>query len=130
MNVNPNSTQLKNVASGGKGSDKVRKVTIHLEAVDAPGATCDPGEDSGPVAINLKMVDDDGDILVDSAKNGAVCEAGIPTKVTRNVFFQSPLNCENSAVPAGAVSFGDLFVTATAPGTGDYTETQTVRCNK
>ena len=46
-----------------------------VQAVDAPGATCDPGEFSNPTSVNLKMEDDRGNILIDSAKT-VVCEGG------------------------------------------------------
>ena len=125
-NVNPNSTTLNKVSTGGKGSSTTRKMTIHLATVDAPGATCDEGETSGPVPINLLMVDDTGDILVNSAKT-AVCNGG-PKKMDRNVFFQGPLNCENSAVPDGVFSTGVVTATVSAPGIADYVADLTIRC--
>jgi hypothetical protein len=130
VNINPNSTTLNKVATGGKGSEKTRKMTIHLATVDAPGRTCDDGESSGPVEINLKMVDDTGDVLIDSAKV-AVCN-GDPKKMERNVPFQSPLNCAGSATPSGPSGFttGIITATASAPGTGDYTEDHKINCHE
>jgi hypothetical protein len=130
-NINPNSTTLKNVAEGGKGSDTVRKMTVHLTTVDAPGRTCDDGESSGPVPVNLRMVDDDGDVLIDSAKI-AECNGG-SKKVTREVLIQGPLNCEGSAVPSGSPSgssTGVIKATGSAPGTADYVEDLTIRCRE
>jgi len=117
---------LRNVADGGKGSEAIRKVTVHLETVDAPGATCDEGENSGPVPISLKMVDDSGHVLIDSAKI-AVCN-GDAKKVTRDVMLQGPLNCENAAVPTGKFSRGVITAIASAPGTATYVEELSIRC--
>jgi hypothetical protein len=126
-NINPNSTTLVKVASGGKGSDTVRRMTVHLRTVDAPGRTCDVGESSGPVKINLKMVDDTGDILLDNAKT-VVCDGG-PQRLVRNVPFRSPKNCEGGVVPSGR-SVGVITASASAPGTGTYTEDQAINCNE
>jgi len=120
---------MKNVSTGGKGSDVVRKVKIHLVGVDAPGATCDPGENSGPVQVNLRMVDDDGDVLVDSAKI-AVCYAGEGLNMEREVFFQSPLNCAGSAVPTRQTEAGVITATASATGQPDYVENHQGRCTR
>jgi hypothetical protein len=96
--------------------------------VDAPGAKCDVGEDSGAVAIGLKMVDDDGDVLVDSSKI-IVCDRG-PQGTTQNVLVQSPINCKDSAVPDG---FSSSVITATgtgSPGTPEYVEALTINCTE
>ncbi len=99
-----------------------------IQAVDAPGATCDPGEFSNPTRVNLKMEDDRGNILIDSAKT-VVCKQGATT-LKRNVFFQGPLNCENGAVPPSAPGFSVGLITSTgsAPGTADYVESTSIKC--
>jgi hypothetical protein len=129
-NINPNSTTLNKVGTGGKGSSKIRKMTVHLTSVDAPGATCDDGEDSGPVEVNLRMVDDDGDVLIDSAKT-ATCNGGAQ-KVDRKVLIESPLNCAGSVVPSGRGGFtaGVIRATGSAPGTADYVEDLTINCHE
>jgi hypothetical protein len=100
-----------------------------LNAVDAPGATCDPGEFSASTPIKLKMEDDSGNILIDSAKT-AVCEHGVTTALKRNVFFQGPLNCENGAVPSAKPGFslGTITSTGSAPGTTNYVESTGIKC--
>jgi hypothetical protein len=102
-------------------------VTVH--AVDAPGATCDPGEFSNPTPVNLKMEDDRGNILVDSAKT-VVCEQGVTINLKRNAFFRGPLNCENGAVPPPKPDFslGTITATGSAPGTADYVESTRIKC--
>ena len=102
-------------------------MNVQIRAVDAPGATCDAGETSGPVQINLTMVDDDGHVLIDSAKI-AVCENGGQKQMVRKVFIQ-PINCKDSAVPAGS---SNSFITATGSAFGgpDYVELLTINCNE
>ena len=48
QNINPNQVVLQNVGTGGKGADSTRKMVMIVQAVDAPGATCDAGEFSEP----------------------------------------------------------------------------------
>jgi hypothetical protein len=138
QNINPNQVVLQNVGTGGKGSSATRKMVVTVNAVDAPGATCDPGEFSNPTSVNLKMEDDrcdgaycgsTGDILIDSAKT-VVCEQGVTMNLKRNVLFQSPLNCENGALPPPKPDFslGTITSTGSAPGTADYVEGIKIKC--
>jgi len=129
-NINPNSLNLNKVSTGGKQSSITRRMNVQIRAVDAPGATCDAGETSGPVEINLKMVDDDGQVLIDSAKI-AVCEGGGGQKqMVRNVFVQ-PKNCKDSAVPVGTSS-GVITATGSSSsfGVSDHVELLTINCNE
>ena len=128
-NINPNQFVLQNVGTSGKGSDVTRRMVMILHAVDAPGATCDPGEFSAPAPVNLKMEDDRGNILIDSAKI-AVCGQGGTTTVKWNVGFQGPLNCENGAVPAPKPGFslGTITSTGSAPFAADYVESTRIKC--
>ncbi len=100
-----------------------------LNAVNTPGATCDPGEFSNPTPINLKMEDDRHNILIDSAKL-VVCEQGVTTNLKRNILFQGPLNCENGAVPPPKPDFslGTITSTGSAPGTADHVESTKIKC--
>jgi cysteine-rich repeat protein len=129
LNINPNQIVLQSVGTGGKGASSTRKMVMIVHAVDAPGATCDPGEFSNPTSVNLKMVDDDGDVLVDSAKI-VVCEQGVTMNLKRSVFFQGPLNCENGAVPPPKPDFslGTITSTGSARGTADYVESTRIKC--
>jgi len=126
LNISPNQVVLQNV---GTGADRTRKMIMIIQAVDRPGATCDPGEFSNPTSVNLKMEDDGGNILIDSAKT-VVCEQGVTRNLKRNVFFQSPLNCENGAVPPPRPDFslGIITSTGSAPGTTDYVESTKIKC--
>jgi hypothetical protein len=117
------------VGTGGKGADATKKMVMTFHAVDAPGATCDPGEFSAPTPVNLKMEDDRGNILIDSAKT-VVCGHGMTKNLKRNVFFRGPLNCENGAVPPPKPDFslGTITSTGSAPGTADYVEGIKIKC--
>jgi hypothetical protein len=126
-NIKPNLITLTNVGTGGKGSSGTKTLTVTIHAADAPGATCDTGESSDPVSANLRLVDDDGDVLLDSAKT-IVCGPPGSLSLNRIAFFQSPLNCENSAVPSGN-SFGDIFATSTIDA-DVYEETLTLKCSE
>jgi hypothetical protein len=119
VNIEPNQVSLRNVATtGGKGSTLMRSMVVILQGSDAPGKICGPGDFSDPASINLTMVDDDGDILVDTSKT-TVCGADTTTNVKIGVRFEGPLNCENSAVPSGGPgrqSFSTGTITSTAIG--------------
>jgi predicted outer membrane repeat protein len=128
-NINPNQVVLQNVGTGGKGAERTRDMVMIVRAVDAPGATCGPGEFSNPTLVNLKMEDDGGNLLVDSAKT-VVCKHGVTTTVKRSVLFQGPLNCESGAVPPPKPDFslGTITSTGSAPGTTDYVESTSIKC--
>jgi hypothetical protein len=103
---------------------------LTVNAVDAPGATCDAGEFSDPTSVNHKMVDDDGDVLIDSSKT-VVCEQGVTMNLKRNVFFRGPLNCENGAVPPPKPDFSLGTITSTgtgSAGTAVYVEDTKIKC--
>ncbi len=129
QNINPNQVVLQNVGMGGKGADSTRKVVMNLVAVNAPGATCDPGEVSVPTRVNLKMEDDGGNVLIDSSKI-VVCKHGETKNLKRDVLFQGPLNCEDGAVPPTKPDFslGTITSTGSAPGTADYVESTRIKC--
>jgi hypothetical protein len=129
QNINPHKVVLQNVGTGGKGSSATRKMVVTVNAVDAPGATCDAGEFSNPTAVNLKTEDDRGNILIDGAET-VVCEQGVTTTVKWDVFFRGPMNCENGAVPPPKPGFslGTITSTGSAPGTADYVESTRIKC--
>jgi hypothetical protein len=136
QNINPNSVSLRNVATEGKGSSATRKMVLIVHAVDAPGATCDPGEFSEPTYVNLHMVDDDGDGVFDDGKT-IVCEGGGSTSnVKMDVFFQGPKNCLDSVPPytegpAVGKSTGTITSTATgSAGTAPRIESTSVKCSE
>jgi hypothetical protein len=139
QNINPNQITLDNVATGGKRSSITRKVVVIVQAVDAPGVSCDAGEFSEPTKISLKMVDDGGHILIDNGKTvqckGGLDNDGSPEQINirRSVPFQGPLNCENSEVPpdTGPSSNTVGIITSTAmgsPGTTPYVTDTKIKC--
>jgi len=122
-NINPNQVVLKNVGTGGRGSETTRTLVMNLTAVDSSGA-------NWQTSINLEMVDDDGDVLVDHSEP-VTCEGGgVTTTVKWDVFFQGPLNCENGAVPSPKPGFsaGTIAITGAAPLRPYYYESTRIKC--
>jgi hypothetical protein len=118
---------------GAKGSTLTKNMAVLLDAVDAPGAKCGPNESSDPTPINLRMVDDTGDVLVNRTKS-VVC-SGRPNVVTSlkiPVKFVGPKNCKDGAVPSGKKpSTGNITSTATgSPGTAVYVENTRIKCKE
>jgi hypothetical protein len=132
IDITPGQISLRNVGTpGAKGSKLTKNVTVILDAVDAPGARCKPNEFSDPTPVNLRMVDDTGDVLVDRSKS-VVC-SGRPNELTAvkiPVKFEGPNNCKDGAVPTGnKPSTGNIASTATgSPGTPVYQETTRIKC--
>ena len=126
-NILPDTINLNKVGTDGKQSSLNKRIIIQVRTVDAPGATCDKGETSGPQHINLHMVDDDGDVLFNSQKD-VVCRGGAEQSI-RTVFVQGPLNCKDSAVPDG-ISSGVITATGSAPGTADFVKGIKIKCNE
>jgi hypothetical protein len=124
-NILPDAINLNKVGTGGKQSSQQKRMIVQVRTVDAPGETCDRGESSGPVQINLKMVDDDGDTLIDSAKV-VVCDGG-GDQLIRNVRVEGPLNCKDSVVPDGSSS-SVITATGSALGTADFVKVITINC--
>ena len=121
---------LRNVDMGGKGSDARRDVTLVYETVDADGRSCDAGELSDSTRFNLMMVDDDGDMLMNSGKT-IQCKGPSRTRknLKRSIWFQSPVNCAGSDEPEGRFSRGDITATMMgSPGTEEVVGTISLRC--
>jgi hypothetical protein len=101
-----------------------------MHADDAyPGAKCVGNKTSALGKVNLKMVDDDGDVLIDDGKT-FVCRArDHEVTLSREVFFESPENCKDSAVPTGNRPIdGAVATTVSVPGGPDFETTVTVKC--
>jgi hypothetical protein len=125
IDINPNQITLRS------GGTKNVKMAVILHAVDAPGATCDPGEFSNPTEIGLKMVDDSGNFLIGNSKT-VVCKAeDAESNIKRTVVVESPANCANGAVPPPKPSFSLGTITSTgmgSPGTTPYVEDTRIKC--
>ena len=102
-----------------------------MHAEDAfPGAKCVGNKTSAPGTVNLKMVDDDGDVIIDDGKT-FVCRArDQEVGMKRTVFFKSPLHCEGSAAPSGnQPTNGAVATTISVPGGPDFETTVNLRCH-
>jgi hypothetical protein len=124
-----NLVALKNVSTGGKGSKLTRTVSVKLEAREVSPGSCPAGEISEPTSVTLRIVDDDGDVVIDRTKNSFVCESGKQTHMKFGVRYEGPENCAGSVAPTRQVSKGDLFVIAsTADGSLD--DTLRIQCKR
>jgi hypothetical protein len=125
-----NLATLKNVATGGKGSRTYRRLAVKLEAEDVTHGSCPRGATSDPVAVSLRIEDDDGDVIIDRSKSGFVCVGQQQVFAKFWVSYEGPKNCKDSAVPTGnAPSQGDLFVTVTTED-GSLIPTRGIVCKR
>ncbi len=125
-----NLATLKNVATGGKGSRAYRNLTVKLEAQDVTHGSCPRGATSDPVAVSLRIEDDDGDVIIDQSKSGFVCVGQQPVFAKFWVSYEGPKHCKGSAVPTGnSPSHGDLFVTV-ATEDGSLIPTRGIVCKR
>ena len=103
----------------------------HLQALEAPGARCNPNESSEPTSINLRMVDDGGDVIIDRSKT-VVCtgQPNVTTNVKIGVTFRGPDNCKDGVVPANQ-STGNITSTGTgSAGTAAFVRNVKIKCRK
>jgi hypothetical protein len=87
------------------------------------------GASSAPRSVNLTIVDDDGDVVIDSTKKSIVCYSGEATHVKFGVRFEGPENCAGSVPPAVQVSNGDLFVSASTED-GSFDDMVGIQCKR
>ena len=112
------------------------EVRVIVRAIDNSPATCDAGEESEPTKITLRMVDDNGDVLISNGKTRVCKFDDGEANIKRAVFFNSPLNCEGGVPPYGGSSLGIIESTGstfTVPGgfpTGvtPYEEDTQIKC--
>ena len=125
IDINPNQITLQS------GGTKNVKMAVIVHAVDAPEATCDPGEFSAPTKIGLSMVDDSGNFLIGNGKT-VVCKAeDAESSTERTVVVESPAHCANGAVPPPGSNFSLGTITSTGTGslgTTDYVEDTRIKC--
>jgi hypothetical protein len=99
------------------------------QTVDAPGARCKPNEFSEPTPINLRMVDDGGDVIIDRSKT-IVCSGrpNVMWHVKIGVTVKGPENCKDGVVPASQ-STGNIATTATgSAGTATFVGNTKIKC--
>ncbi len=75
------------------------------------------------------MVDDDGDVLIDSFKTRGCSKTA--SQMVRTVFVQ-PKNCKDSAVGISGTTSGIITATGSTSsiGVADYVELLTINCNE
>ena len=116
---------IRNTGSGGKGSSRNSSVSVILNAQDASPGSCPRGATSNPVSVRLEMVDDDGDVILNTSKGGFVCTAGKSTNA-KFVARYDVTNCKDSVAPANT-SKGNVSATATSSH-GSLEVTRKVHC--
>jgi hypothetical protein len=97
---------------------------VNIIAVDALGATCDPGDVSEPTSVNLLI-----EGIFNDGKN-IVCEGGAPSvNVKMDVFFESPEDCKDGAVPPNGKTTAVVPTTGTgSPGTSPFVTDTQIKC--
>jgi len=118
--------KLRDVSTNGKASVETTTVAVRLKAVDVTPGSCTAGSSSDPATVSLYLEDDDGDLIVDRSKTGAVCTNGTKTYVKFPVSFEGPKNCKDSVVPVNQ-SKGTVSVQATTAD-GTVLTTRKITC--
>jgi hypothetical protein len=130
-NVSPGgvTAALRNVRpSNTKGASLTRTVTVTLKGQEDEPGTCPAGATSGPVNVDLVLVDDDGDGILDARRSGIVCTSGATTYVKFVARFDGPENCKDSEYPT-PFTRGDINVTATSDD-GSLEVTRKILCRR
>jgi len=117
---------LQNVATSGKASTVTTSVAVRLKAVDLTPGSCTAGSSSDPATVSIHLEDDDGDVILDRSKTGAVCTNGKKTYAKFPVTFEGPKNCKDSLAPASQ-SKGTISIQATT-GNGAVLTTRKLTC--
>jgi hypothetical protein len=68
-------------------------------------------------------------VVIDAIGEGFVCTMGTKVQAGFEVLFQGPVNCQDSAVPSGQSSNGDLFVSANTED-GSLDEIRGIKCSR
>lgn len=118
-----NLATLRETASGGEGSETTRKVGVMLRARDSAGNTCQP--DSSAFSLRLRVVDDDGDVLLDETRESLACDARVHRE--RFSVHYGVANCAGSTAPSEN-SRGRVTLLATTEY-GDLVAHRALRCN-
>jgi hypothetical protein len=126
---------LKNVfesegaATGGKGSEVDKTITVALKGMDDAPGSCPTGETSNPTDVHLLLENDVGQVILDvTSKNKVVCTSGSTSYVKFGATFRGPRDCKDAMAPTN-ISRGDVDVTVTTnPDSGSLSLTRSVLC--
>jgi hypothetical protein len=121
-----NLTVLNETRSLGRGSVQTKQVGVVLKAKERSRGACRPGSSTDTFSLRLRMVDDDGDVILDETRSGLSCDR----RVGRQKFTASYSveNCGGSEAPSRR-SAGRVTLTATTED-GELVASRTLRCNR
>jgi hypothetical protein len=121
-----NLVALTQTARGGNRARVTREVGVVMHANERTPGACRPGASTDTYSLHVKMVDDDGDVILDETRSDLVCDRRV-----RREEFQATydvVNCAGSVSPS-PTSAGDVTVTATTES-GELVATRNIRCTR
>ena len=122
-----NLAALNDTAGGGNRAEQTRNVTVVLDPQELTPGACRPSLGAKTTfSLRLRMVDDDGDVILDETRAGLTCD-----RLAGQEKFEATYtvrNCNDSMVPARN-SKGEVTVTATT-NDGELVSTRTLECNR
>jgi hypothetical protein len=119
---------LNNTASpDGRGSTQIKAVGVVLSANERTRGACRPNTSTDTFTLWLRMVDDDGDVILEHERAGLTCNRTVGTEAFEA--YYTVLNCAGSEAPTlHRGSRGDITVTATTED-GTLVVNRRLKCN-
>jgi len=121
-----NLATLKKTASLGRGSTQTKKVGIVLKAREQTRGACRPGSSTDSYSLRLRMVDDDGDVILDEIRTGLTCDRRVGKEEFMATYEVE--NCAGSEAPSRSSAGGDTVTVTT--GDGELVASRTLKCKK
>jgi hypothetical protein len=141
---------LKKTTSSGRESKLTKKVGVVLKARERTRGACRPGSSTDTFSLQLRMVDDDGDVILDETRTGLTCDRRVGQEKFMATYEVE--NCAGSEAPGESSngkadknsngkanknsmgrgnknSKGNVTVTATTED-GELIAKRTLKCNK
>jgi hypothetical protein len=117
---------LRKTSTDGKGSTQTKKVGVVIKANERTRGACHPKKSTDTFSLRLRMVDDDGDVILDETRSDLKCDR----RIGREKFMveYDVENCEGSEAPRKN-SKGRVRVTATTED-GRIVEDRYLKCKK
>jgi hypothetical protein len=117
---------LNETQSLGRGSMQAEQIGVVLKAEERSRGACRPGSSTDTFSLRLRMVDDDGGVILDETRTGLTCDRRVgQEKFTAPYYVE---NCEGSKAPSRS-SAGHVTLTATTED-GELVASRTLQCNQ
>ncbi len=110
----------------GRRSTQIKKVGVIVKTEERTRGACKPGRSTDTFSLRLRMVDDDGDVILDETKTDLTCDRRIRQQKFMATYEVE--NCAESAAP-DRNSKGEVTITATTED-GELTAKRTLKCNR